>query len=166
MSGSTRPDSAPLIAVPIGQWAVAGLPTVLRTLLGSCVAVILYDRSARIGGMAHIVLPDSRGQGEGSGKYVDSAIPALLNDLGTLRGRPGRVNLEARLVGGASMFRSSGSNGDVGRLNAEASERLLSVIGIPIVARDLGGTTGRNVTLDTATGVVLVRVPGGPSYEL
>lgn len=166
MSEAPRHDPIRLIAVPIGQWAVAGSPTILRTLLGSCVAVILYDRGTRIGGMAHVVLPDSRGRGEGAGKYVDSAIPALLEELGKLRRRPGKASLSATLVGGASMFRPASSSGDIGRLNAEASERLLNAIGIPIIARDLGGTTGRNVTLDTASGAIQVRVPGGPSYVL
>lgn len=63
------------------------------------------------------------------------------------------------------MFRSA-PNADIGRQNLEAAERLLRVLKIPILAQDAGGSTGRNVTLDTASGVVRVRIPGGPSYDL
>ena len=76
-----------------------------------------------------------------------------------------RLGLAATLVGGASMFRS-GPGTDIGRLNLEAAERVLSRLGVPVVARDAGGSTGRNVTLDTASGAVRVRIPGGMSYDL
>ena len=51
------PHSLAVIAVAIGQWAVAAAPAKIRTLLGSCVGVVLYDRTAKLGGVAHIVLP-------------------------------------------------------------------------------------------------------------
>lgn len=167
MSRTPVPEPSPIVSVMIGQWAVARSPTSLRTLLGSCVAIILHDRAARIGGMAHIVLPDSRGREDGLGKYVDTAVPALLGDLARLQGHSllGRSTFSAILVGGAAMFRSA-PNADIGRQNLEAAERLLRVLKIPILAQDAGGSTGRNVTLDTASGVVRVRIPGGPSYDL
>jgi chemotaxis protein CheD len=164
----SRRDAAgtpPIVNVSIARWEVAESPTVLRTLLGSCVAIILHDRSSRVGGLAHVMLPDSKGRSDGAGKYADTALPALLDELGKLRGRPGRANLTAVLVGGASMFRSGGM-ADIGSQNLEASVRILEGLRIPIVGRDVGGTTGRNVTLETASGIVRVRIPGGPSYEV
>ncbi|WP_315852081.1 chemotaxis protein CheD [Tautonia rosea] len=167
MSRTPVPEPLPSISVLIGQWAVARAPTTMRTLLGSCVAIILHDRAARIGGLAHIVLPDSRGREDGLGKYVDTAVPALLGDLARLQGHSliGRSTFSATLVGGAAMFRSA-PNADIGRQNLEASQRILRALSIPILAQDAGGSTGRNVTLDTASGVVRVRIPGGPSYDL
>jgi chemotaxis protein CheD len=153
------------ITVMIGRWAVAAPPAVLRTLLGSCVAIILHDRASGVGGMAHVVLPEARGRLDNPGKYADTAIPALVGDLDRLRGRPSRSGLAATIVGGAAMFRSSPGS-DVGRLNVEASERILEGLRIPVIARDAGGSSGRNVTLETTSGLVRVRVPGGPTYVL
>ncbi|MDR3619299.1 MAG: chemotaxis protein CheD [Paludisphaera borealis] len=167
------PDAAATVSVAIGQWAVAGSPSKIRTLLGSCVGVVLYDRGARVGGLAHIVLPRSRGAVDHPGKYADTAIPALIADLDrALRGKSaGR--LVAKLAGGASMFTLGGSAPasasptlNIGRMNQEAVEQILGALRIPIVARDLGGETGRHVTLDTATGLVVVRTPGADEKEL
>ena len=81
------PEPSEIVSVPMGRWAVAAAPSQIRTLLGSCVGVVLHDRAARIGGVAHIVLPDSRGAADHPGKYADTAIPALIADLDRLRGR-------------------------------------------------------------------------------
>ncbi len=166
---STAPAA---VSVAIGQWAVAASPSKIRTLLGSCVGVILYDRAGRVGGLAHVVLPNSRGAVDHPGKYADTAIPGLIADLGALRGKSaGR--LVAKLTGGASMFTLGAASAspssaimNIGRTNQEAVEQILSALHIPVIARDLGGATGRHVTLDTATGLVLVRSPGAVEKEL
>jgi chemotaxis protein CheD len=172
----TAPDvPTATVSVAIGQWAVAGSPSKIRTLLGSCVGVVLYHRDARVGGLAHVVLPRSRGAVDHPGKYADTAIPALIADLDrALRGKAaGR--LVAKLAGGASMFTLGGSASatgsaspalNVGRMNQEAVEQILAALRIPIVARDLGGETGRHVTLDTATGLIVIRTPGADEKEL
>jgi chemotaxis protein CheD len=164
-------DSPAIIAVAIGQWAVAGAPTRIRTLLGSCVGLVLYDRVARLGGLAHIVLPEARGVVDHPGKYADTAIPTLVADFDRRLGIKVRPRLTAKLVGGANMFQmdsvtreSSGLN--IGQRNQEAIEQLLKELTIPIIARDVGGTTGRRLTLNTASGIVTIRVPGGTDYEL
>lgn len=159
------PTPEAMVSVPMGRWAVAAAPTALRTLLGSCVGVILHDRAARAGGLAHIVLPDSRGAADHPGKFADTAIPALLADLAKLLGRVPAGRLTAKLVGGASMFQV-GMGLDIGRLNGEAVGRILDARGIPIVAREVGGSTGRRATLDTATGLVTIRVPGGADLTI
>lgn len=167
------PNAPSIVSVAIGQWAVAASPSKIRTLLGSCVGVILYDRGGRVGGLAHVVLPDSRGATDHPGKYADTAIPGLIADLdrATRGGSAGR--LVAKLTGGASMFNLDGASSspsstimNIGRVNQEAAEQVLSRLRIPIVARDLGGATGRHVTFDTATGLVLVRAPGAEEKEL
>jgi chemotaxis protein CheD len=164
-------DSPAIVSVAIGQWTVAAAPAKIRTLLGSCVGVVLYDRSVRLGGLAHIVLPSARGAIEHPGKYADTAIPALIADFNRRLGGKARARLIAKLVGGANMFQmgpglqeSSGLN--IGRRNQEAIEQILADLTIPVMARDLGGTTGRRLTLDTASGIVTIKVPGGADYEL
>jgi len=150
----------------MGQWAVAAAPAVIRTLLGSCLGVVLYDRQGKFGGVAHVVLPDSRGSVDQPGKFADTAVPALIKDLDRLAGRPIRPRLTAKLFGGASMFQTTGDVLDIGRQNKEAVERALAAAGVPVVARDLGGNAGRRLTFFLATGVVSVKIPGGADYEL
>jgi chemotaxis protein CheD len=155
--------------VAIGQWAVALAPVKIRTLLGSCVGVILHDRVARLGALAHIVLPDSRGVTDHPGKYADTAIPAMIAEIERLIQTRARGRLVAKLAGGARMFPVGGSTNatlNVGEKNGEAVERILSELRIPIVARDLGGGSGRHLTLDTASGIVAIKIPGGGDHEI
>lgn len=160
--------AAPVVSVAIGRWAVAAAPSQLRTLLGSCVGVALHDRAAKVGGLAHVVLPDSRGDLEHPGKYADTAIPALIADIErAVRGKTaGR--LVAKLAGGASMFQlgADTASRNIGRMNQEAVEAILAALRIPILGRDLGGEGGRNMTLEPATGRVWIRTPGGGAREI
>jgi chemotaxis protein CheD len=135
------------------------------------VGVVLYDRIVKIGGLAHIVLPEARGAVDHPGKYADTAIPGMIVDLNRRVGGNAKLRLVAKLVGGASMFRlpsadnpKSGLN--IGQRNQEAIEQILAELRIPILARDLGGEAGRRMTLDTASGMITVRVPGGEEYEI
>jgi len=170
--GSTDSGDLPtIVSVGIGQWAVAAAPTRIRTLLGSCVGIVLYDRLARLGCLAHIVLPAAHGSVDHPGKYADTAIPMLIADFNRRLVGKARPRLIAKLVGGAKMFQmdpgvpeNSGLN--IGRRNQEAIEQILKTLTIPIIARDVGGSAGRRLTLDTTSGMVTVRVPGGTDYEL
>ncbi|MEP7380117.1 MAG: chemotaxis protein CheD [Gemmatimonadota bacterium] len=125
--------------------------------LGSCVALVLYDRASSIGGLAHILLPHealSRAPGKPS-KYATTAVPFLLEMMRTLGAiaRP-----EARLVGGASMFANllKGGGINMGERNVVATRRALAAAGVPIVGEEVGGDFGRSVYLDIATGQVRV----------
>ncbi len=130
-SGSSTP--LPVVSVAIGQWAVAVAPVKIRTLLGSCVGVILFDRVARLGAIAHIVLPDSRGALEHPGKFADTAIPAMIAEIERKLAVKPAGRLVAKLAGGARMFAtgdgsSTGGNSvlNVGQMNQEAAERVLA----------------------------------------
>jgi chemotaxis protein CheD len=160
-----RPDPPQIVSVAMACWAVAPAPTQLRTLLGSCAGVVLHDRVAQIGGMAHIVLPNSRGCADHPGKFADTAIPGMIEDISRLLGRRALGRLTAKIIGGASMFRT-GPALSIGQWNQDAVEQILAGLGIPILARDVGGEAGRRVTFDTISGVVAIRVPGGDSYEI
>lgn len=170
-SSTDSVDLPAIVSVAIGQWAVANAPTKIRTLLGSCVGVVLYDRVARLGGLAHIVLPEAHGQVDHPGKYANTAIPALIADFDRKLGTGVRSRLIAKLVGGANMFQTDlasreNSGLNIGRRNQEAIEYILCQLSIPVIARDVGGTTGRRLTLDTASGIATIKVPGGADYEL
>lgn len=151
---------APVVSVPIGGLATASGTGSLRTFLGSCVGVALYDRRLRLAGLAHVVLPDSQGKDSHPGKYADTAVPFLVAELtGLSRGEP--LRLTARLVGGAKMF-SFQTGPTVGDRNVAALEACLATAGIPIVARDCGGGKGRHMTIEVTSGQITVESVGIP----
>jgi len=158
---STTPSTpAATLTVPIGGLATARSPCCLRTFLGSCVGVALYDRRLHLGGLAHVVLPDSAGHGLPPGKYADTAVAALVSELEALAGSQ-PLRLTARLVGGAKMFAFQ-SGPAVGEQNVEALEKLLKQANIPLVARDCGGSKGRRMTLDVGSGQITIESVGQP----
>ncbi|MCP3903185.1 MAG: chemotaxis protein CheD [Planctomycetes bacterium] len=147
----------------MGEITVARNGGVLRTLLGSCIGLALYDRPTQVGGLAHIVLPKSRGKDEPPGKFVDTCIPALLSEMKTLAGRP--ITPQARIAGGANMFATKVTD-TVGRQNIEACERLLAELRIPLESRHCGGEKGRRMMLDTTTGTVTIEIVGADPIKL
>lgn len=149
--------------IRMGELAVASDAEELRTLLGSCIGLALYDRRRKLGGLSHIVLPHARGQTDRPGKFADTAIPALIKELQKMGG--GELKLSAKMAGGASMFTTTVA-ANIGRQNIEACERLLDEFGIPIVARDCGGEQGRRMTLNTANGKVMIEIVGQEPFEL
>lgn len=157
------------IQVGIAEYKTASKPARLITLgLGSCVGIGLYDPRLKIGGLLHIMLPDSTmfNNVVRPAKFADLGIRLILRDLS----RQGvRVNsLQAKLVGGAQMFSGLSDNNvlNIGRRNIEATKKILKELGIRILAEDLGGNRGRTMILDTSTGGVIVRSLGSRLKEL
>ena len=120
----------------------------LRTTLGSCVGIILTDPVKDIHGLAHIMLPERLEGDAAVGKYADTAVPALVAEME--KTGSSRKDIEALLVGGASMFHSDEAPGlaRIGAKNIEASVRALASLGIRVVFQDTGGTCGRAVVFD------------------
>jgi len=147
------------IRVRVADYAVGAGAARLSTIgLGSCVAIVLHDAAARLGGLAHVLLPDeslSRDRSN-AGKFPSTVVPVLIAELRRM-GSSGP--LTARLVGGASMFGQLLPAGGInmGERNVEASHRALAAAGVPIVAQDTGGDFGRSVFFDVGAGVVTVR---------
>lgn len=147
------------IRVKVADYAVATGDAVISTIgLGSCVAIMLYDGSSRIGGLAHILLP-SEGlslDSENRAKFPSTAIPMLLEEM-RKRGAWGRP--VAKIVGGASMFASLLPSGGInmGERNVEATKRVLRLAEIPLVASDTGGDHGRSVHFHITDGRVVVK---------
>ncbi len=138
MPTSSKLNTTEVLSIPIGRWGVASAPVCIRTLLGSCVGIVLHDLAAHIGGVAHIVLPKSNGEADHPGKFADTAIPAMILDLDRLRGRKVTRGLTAKIVGGASMFQA-GAALNIGRRNSESVEKILADLGIPILGAMSGG---------------------------
>ena len=121
------------------------------------------------GGSSPRRAPLGAGAVDHPGKYADTAIPTLIADFERRLGAKVRTRLTAKLAGGASMFQLNpdvNSTLNIGQRNQEAIEQILSDWKIPILARDLGGTAGRRLTLDTSSGMIAIKVPGGSEYEI
>jgi len=137
----------------------ASPPVLLALGLRSCVGLCAYDPVARVAGLAHIVLPEGPSDGAAPARYAHAGVEALLQEMGALGARAGRVR--AVIVGGAQIFRFEGSERHaIGPRNVEAVETALAQRGIPVVARDAGGSAGRTVRFDPETGAVRVTTLG------
>jgi chemotaxis protein CheD len=151
------------VAVGMGQATFGSDPSRMTTVLGSCVAVTLYSPRLRRGMLAHIVLPKARGVDENPAKYADTAIPYMLTAL-RREGIP--VNdLIAKITGGACMF-GDGQFSRIGDSNVEAAVQALESAGLSVAGRDVGGSCGRHITFDLATGVVTVASVGKPARTI
>ena len=153
-----------VIVVGMADLKVAKNPDILTTLgLGSCIGVTLYDKTLKIGGMAHVMLPTYKGfEGQNIAKFADSAIIELIKQLGRLGVSQG--SLVAKLAGGAHMFGRTQSQQSnmlkIGERNAAACVALLSHLRIPVQANDTGGAHGRTIELHTDTGALKIRTIG------
>lgn len=139
-----------IIRVGISEYAVARAPARLITIgLGSCIGIAIYDKYKKIGGLSHILLPDSKffSKVDKPEKFADLALPLMINEIISMTGSK---TLEAKIAGGASMFyqgKDSQTEG-IGQKNINAVTELLNGIGIPIIGSDTGGNQGRTMTVD------------------
>ena len=157
------------IFVKVAHHAVAGAEDTLVTLgLGSCVAILLHDPVARVGGMAHVLLPEKQLARDSSNlsKFASTAVPLLAEELLARGAR--RERLRARLVGGASMFASLMAPGtlNMGERNIIASRQALRELGIPVVAEEVGADFGRSVRFHVGEGRVVVSSVGRSDVTL
>ncbi|RLF04074.1 MAG: chemotaxis protein CheD [Thermoprotei archaeon] len=147
------------IKIGVGELAVARNPLVLTTVVGSCIAVILYDYQNKVGGLAHVILPKpklnryGRYEENEAGKYASTAIPFLLQRM--IQAGADKERIVAGIIGGASILPLLG-NLNVGQRNIDATCEILSQKGIPIIIKDVGGNSGRVVFFDIKAGVVTV----------
>jgi chemotaxis protein CheD len=127
--------------------------------LGSCVGIALYDPQTKVGGLAHIMLPDSTQARatDNTAKFADTALPVLLDQVLALGGS--RNRLTAKIAGGSQMF-SFAQATDVMRIgdrNVEAVKAVLKSLSIRLVAEDVGGNYGRTVELLLDSGIFVIK---------
>ncbi len=152
-----------VIKVGMADLKTAKAPDTLTTLgLGSCIGIALWDPTTKIGGLAHIMLPDSTKIRNNSNiaKFADTGIVELVRQMEAL-GVP-RRRMVAKIAGGAKMFEVSGTTsvGNIGEKNAIASKKALQQLGIPILAEDTGLNYGRTVELDCSNGDYIIKAVG------
>jgi chemotaxis protein CheD len=156
------------VAVGLGDLLVRKSGELVAYSLGSCVAICLYDPLAKVAAMAHVVLPaaPSNKPIETPGRFADTAVPALIDQIQREGGS--RLRLQCRLAGGAAVLSLGGSGKlpNIGQRNAEAVKAALESYRIQVLAESLGGTQGRTVRMDAASGKVRSRTVTGQEQEL
>ena len=160
-----------IIKVGIADLKTCIPPNGITTLgLGSCVGIALRDTSNKIGGLAHIMLPDSTAIRNGNlniAKFADTGIVELVKQMEKLGAKRG--HMVAKIAGGATMFSFQGGNssmGQVGQRNVEATKKKLGELRIPIIAENTGANYGRTVVFYPETGDFLIRSVGRPELTI
>lgn len=158
-----------LIRVGMADYKVGRSPASLISYgLGSCVGIAFYDAVTKVGGLLHIMLPDSSQarSNENPAKFADTGIPLMLNDMIALGAVKTRI--VAKIAGGAQMFKFANATDimRVGERNAEAVKAILKDLNIKIVASDTGGNYGRTVELKLDTGVYRIKTIDKGEKEL
>ena len=157
------------IKVGMADLSIAQEPDILTTLgLGSCVGIALYDASLKLGGLAHIMLPDSTQikNNSNKAKFADTAIELLLEQMISKGARKNRI--VAKIAGGAHMFdfKNMDDMMRIGTRNVVAVTQILKEIHIPIIAQDTGDNYGRTIELHTLTGMLRVKTIGHGVREI
>ena len=154
---STVPGSAGLPAkrLIIGEVLAAAEPTELGTLLGSCVAVCLYDPERAVGGMNHFMLPRDVGTSNNPSRYGEASMVSLIDKVIQVGGR--RERLQAKVFGGAHVLPTS-PHADIGDQNIRFARQFLAQQNIPIVSERVGGDFPVDLRFLPHTGKAFVRV--------
>lgn len=157
------------IKVGIADLNVARIPDKIITIgLGSCVGIALYDKQIGVGGLAHIMLPDSTQFNKATNplKFADLAIPILITKMENLGAS--KRNLKAKIAGGASMFNFADKSMimDIGNRNSAAVKNMLQKMSIPLIGEDTGGNKGRTMIFDTQNWSVQIKTVGLGIKEL
>lgn len=137
-----------------GELAIVSGEMKVFTILGSCVAVVLWDEGTKIGGANHFLLPYWNNKGLPDVRYGDIAITEL-HDKVILAGAVKR-RMVAKIFGGASMLKFDNALFNVGQRNIEVAKLKLSELNVPIVEEVIGGNLGRKILFNPFDGFVKV----------
>jgi len=155
--------------VAMGEIVVTALPDAVLACvgLGSCIAVCGYDGVAKVGGMVHVVMPQSHAlTNNNPAKFADTAVPLLVSEITKLGGV--RERLTVKMAGGAQIIIAVGIKDifNTGEKNAAEITAALEREKIPLAAADVGGTHGRTVRMYLDTGRITIKSVNGDIREL
>lgn len=142
------------IRVGMADYIVTNNSKILVTTVGSCVAIGIYDGRG-VGGLAHIMLPEHDGKSDIKGKFADTAIPAMIQEM--KRMNADMSNIKAKIAGGAKMFRFPSFTISIGERNIQKVREVLRENGVKIEGEEVGKNYGRTVEFHTSTGKMIVR---------
>ncbi|MBR0597557.1 chemotaxis protein CheD [Sinanaerobacter chloroacetimidivorans] len=150
-----------LLVVGISDYKFSRNPNVLVTYaLGSCIGICLYDKQMKIGGLSHIMLPESSMFSKNEinrMKFADTAIVDLIQEMRRYGANVSK--LTAKIAGGAQMFevQQGSAIGTIGDRNIKSVKSVLQSLRIPLLAEDTGLNYGRTVYFDLETGIMKVQ---------
>jgi chemotaxis protein CheD len=148
--GYERGDRTSVYLAP-GRLVVSDRPCAVTTVLGSCVAVCLWDVERRVGGVNHFILPLGEDESPQPERYGNLAVPLLLTAVRSLGARDG--GLRAKVFGGAALL---GLGAGIGARNVEVAEQVLAERGVHVVAGDAGGGRARKLVFHVDDGAAWV----------
>lgn len=146
------------VDVGVGELATASHPNFLLTpALGSCVGVAIYDLGRQRGGLAHVMLPAPLGETAKGARwrFASMAVPELVKRL--IAEGAHKNGLQAKIAGGAAMFRGDTALASIGDRNVAEVKRQLSLLGVALVGEDTGASHARTIELHLDTGTLVVR---------
>ncbi|MCH5196769.1 MAG: chemotaxis protein CheD [Oscillospiraceae bacterium] len=147
------------LTIGIGDFKICKRPDVLVTYaLGSCIGICVLDDQTGIGGLSHIMLPDSTLAVNGAAtpmRFADTALPMMIKQMEGMGAS--RMRMRAKIAGGATMFAISNDKFNIGERNIAAVKKALMSLRIPIIAEDTGSNYGRTVFFYPETGTMEVR---------
>lgn len=159
------------LVVGVGDLTVSNNPamTISTYALGSCVGVVAYDAGARVGGLLHLMLPESSVSPQKAitqpAMFADTGLPLFFRSLISLHAD--RSRLRIYVAGGANVLLTANDSFRIGERNIQATTDFLTRNGFRVVHRDVGGTVNRTLHLEMATGCVKVKTPvGNDSHSL
>ena len=148
-----------VVMLSSGEYFVSKNGEILHTVLGSCIAVCIYDTEKKIGGMNHYLLPGMIHPDEiltsNMGRYGMYAMELLIGELIKYGAR--RETLAAKIFGGGKVLKFRKCDGNVTKSNIHFARKFLELEGIPVKSEDMGGYTGRKILFFTDTAKVLLK---------
>ncbi len=147
-------DRVPQFYLDPGYIYFSKAPLNLYAVLGSCVAVCIWDENLKIGGMSHYLYPKSPSKDKTTSKYGDVAVLSLIKMMEKAGAK--RESMYAQIVGGAHPPFLRNNRDSLGDKNVEIAREILSKKGIRIASEDTGGTMGRKIVFNTYTGHLMV----------
>jgi chemotaxis protein CheD len=157
------------IVIGVADMAVSNKAeeTLVTYSLGSCIAVITYDPTAKVGGILHYMLPEAAMDMEKAKKkpamFADSGIPLLFKmsyELGATK-----KGIIVKIAGGSQIMDAIDAF-NIGKRNYLAMRKVFARNNVKVAAEDVGGRVNRTVRLEIATGRVIVRISGFGEVEL
>ncbi|MBA4373160.1 MAG: chemotaxis protein CheD [Thermodesulfovibrio sp.] len=160
----SRTAALPSVYLKPGEFAISGEPSVITTVLGSCISVTMFNPRLKIGAICHGLLPQCKDEGPcdnacGNGfKYVDCSIRLMLEEF--RKKGVGAAEIETKLFGGSDMYLPEEirpGNITVGRQNIDAAFRICGEERLQVLKSDTGGIYSRKILFHPHTGEVYLK---------
>jgi len=139
-----------------GQFIITSVPTLISTVLGSCVSVCLWDSDTNIAGMNHYLLPGTSEDDAGNSNRGLTSIRMLIRSM--INRRSDLANMEAKIFGGCNSLYRQNDLFKVGERNVSIALNVLREYNIRVSAQHVGGPYGRKIVFNTSTGKVKMRL--------